>query len=156
MSDGAHLGYSASEAMSYIVGGKPLPEQTMTAADMRDRIMSTKLIDWWQWAKDQGMPDGFGERTPEQQAIGNEAYGRAADALARVMLEAMLVDPQLSYVADDVLTQALRERLDAETFDVIVGPVSGFQRGWARNAARRCLELGPLPNPALMEVRVDV
>lgn len=154
--DGAHAGYSASQAMGYIIGGQPLPEQPMTAADMRDRIMSTDLIDWWQWAKDQGLPGGFAERTPEQSALGNEAYGRAADALARVMLEAMLADPRLSDAEDSVLTDTLRERLTPEVYEVIVGQVSGFQWGWARNAARRCLELGPLPNPALIEVRADV
>lgn len=30
--------------------------------------------------------------------------------------------------------------------------LTGFQWGWALNAARRCVELPPLPNPAIMDL----
>lgn len=152
--DGAQMGVSAERALGTILGGDPQPndEECMTADEMRAMSLAAPFD--------------------------ADDYGGAANAVARVILEAFLQYPplvqiptetpylhdergQLVMVNDgmqlvpiglglyDVLKGLVAS--DRERREVFSG-ITGFQWGWAVNAARRCVELPEVPNPAIMTI----
>lgn len=149
MSDGAHLGYGAEAAVHAVLGGAQ-PEHLETAEEMRDRIMATTV----------------------EEAHGT--YDGCATYMAKIILTAFTLQPELAqvptepvYETDDDgrmrfvdgnpvvvhpgLYEVLKQRITADDRDV-AKEMSGFQWGWAVNAARRCVELGPVPNPAIVTI----
>jgi len=153
MSDGAHLGIGAERAMKTIVGGEPHPTEAEceTIEQMRARILAAP--------------------------IESKSYDGAATACARLILEAWKKYPQLIEVphtgvylnnADgqmvweecggavtlvpglhDALKQVYRERPEALA---VLSGLTGFQWGWAVNAALRCIDQPPVQNPAIVTV----
>ena len=155
MSDGAHHGIGAERALKTILGGEPAPTEaeTETVEQMRARILSAPI-----------------EAT---------SYAGAATACARLILEAWKKYPQLLEVphksvylhSDDgqmfwrdteprcvVLIPGLHTALkalyaDREDAQQVLRDLTGFMWGWAVNAALRCIDQPPAPNPAILTVR---
>ncbi len=143
MSDGAHLGMSAESALSVILSGDdPAEKPTMDPAEMREWILSA-----------QDLGDAFD-------------YDSCARYAARLILEYLLADPrraqiptEVVYQLDDrgqmvwpavVITPSLYDAMKADGIPIDALGLSGFMWGWAVNAARRCCELPPVPNPAIL------
>jgi len=154
--DGAHLGVSAERALKTILGGEPEPteDEQMDADTFR------------QWIKTADRADDYGE---------------CARLCARYLLEYLTAHPddmQLPLDATYDWNRLRAEKGDSFTANAQIlakyrlsdgvwdraavampdleelgHELTGFQAGWAFNAARRCLELPPAPNPALLEVK---
>jgi hypothetical protein len=151
MSDGAHQGYGAEAAVKAVFGSDD-PVELETVEEMRDRILAAP--------RPEPEPEGEGY-----------SYDGTATYLAKIVLTALLADPALAsvpteavYAHDDEskmvwpavkiqpsLWDILKERTSPEDYAAVQG-FTGFQWGWAVNAARRCVELGPVANPAIIEI----
>jgi hypothetical protein len=157
--DGAHLGVSAGRALSTILGGEPSPspDEQMDADTFRAWIKSA--------------PDTISEG-------GEEGYSETARLCARYLLEYLETHPEDTRLPLDATYDWERARAELgrapesveemeryRTGDSLWDRASqadlrlkdmdltGFMVGWAFNAARRCLEMPPAPNPALLEIR---
>lgn len=146
MTDGAHLGVSAHRAIETILGGEPSPspDEQMTVSEFRAWIM-----------------------LPDQEPLD---YSEAARREARIILGYFLADPTRASLPGDTVYDwegdpdhgskgMKREYATVGLYDVMEADgvehedgLSGFQWGWALNAARRCVELGPVPNPAIIDI----
>lgn len=148
--DGAQTGVGAEEAMKACIGGEQ-PTKTETVEEMATRIREAPIV--------------------------SESYDGCATATARIILEAMEMYPELqnqptetpylkgpdgklAFSHDGGLIPTGRDlgdvlrKLHAEDSPqaIVLGELSGFQWGWAVNAARRCLSLSEKPNPALLTI----
>ncbi len=151
-SDGAHHGVGAERALKTILGGDPQPteEEKESIEEMRSRILSAP--------------------------IESKSYDGTATACARLILEAWAKYPALTecplenmYLMGkdgqmvlldnrpvvlvpgvyEALKRIYEDRPEAmEVFDEL----TGFMWGWAVNAALRCMDLPPEPNPAIVEI----
>jgi len=155
--DGAHLGVGAERALKTILGGEPAPTEAESESveAMRARILAAP--------------------------IASETYDGVATACARLILEAWQRYPRLLEVpfetvyltGDDgrmvligdhpadqsvvplapglhsVLKSVYHGRPDALA---VLSDLTGFMWGWAVNAALRCIDQPPAPNPALITV----
>lgn len=141
MSDGAHLGVSADRALGTILGGEPSPEEDeqMGVIEFRAYIMQ-----------------------PDQEALD---YGEAARRVARMILEFFMADPHRATIPTETVYQQPVDWsnpvvLERDLYAVMKDNgipladlgLSGFQWGWAVNAARRCVELEPVSNPAIVTI----
>ena len=147
--DGAHLGYGAEAAMRGVIGGEEPPKR-MDVTEMREYIMAA----------------------PE--SAGN--YDDCARIAAKVVLGVLDTHPQAvnmpadskhewpkkpdgstDWDAEPTITElGLYEFIRDSVPDAYARlddlGLTGFQWGWAVNAARRCCELPPVPNPAILEI----
>ena len=156
MADGAHLGVGAQRALDTILGGEdePTNEEMESVESMRGRLLGMTRED----ATD---------------------YGSTADYAASLILQFILEDvarrmaipteTEYDWQADpDHGSQGMKpEFLKAlGLYEVMkqagepwseIGDLglSGFMWGWAVNAARRCVELPPAPNPAIVTIGGD-
>lgn len=129
--DGAHQGLTAGEALGVILGGEDVPKASLSAEQQSEWLLSAS-------------PDPIGDEWE-----GDEGYTEYARRVARYCLLAMRADPTLARAdRDDDLYQSVK----ASAPEGVWGGLSGFQWGWASNAARRCVEAPPAPNPAIFEV----
>lgn len=146
--DGAHDGMNAHDAMkAAIAGDQPEPEALMTVQQMRDYLLSATFDDM--------------------------TYEGCARYAAKLILEWLMEDPprangptenvyqheangQMTWPAV-VLQEGWYELMCAgeEWASINQLGLSGFQWGWAVNAARRCVELPEVPNPAIMIIGED-
>lgn len=153
-SDGAQLGVGAERALKTIIGGESTPnlEERETIEEMEKRIRSAPID-------------------------ANMSYDGCATACARIILEAFDHYPNLRdlpsetpYLCDsngkavfidgnmiatgrslyDVLKKLYPDETSAQ--QQIFSELTGFQWGWAANAARRCKGLGEVSNPAIIEI----
>jgi hypothetical protein len=140
--DGAHLGYGPEAAMRGAIGGER-PKKLMTAMEMRELIEQARepATDY----NGSGLLAakyvlGYLERHPEDSEAPADSE-REYDAAWKV------IGTKVVGLTD------LIERKEPETAAAIdaVG-LSGFLWGWAVNAARRCLELPPVHNPAILTI----
>lgn len=138
---GAHIGVGAEAAMRAAIAGDPV-EKVESAGEMRDRILATTIAD-------------------------ATSYDGTSTYIAKLILSAFIADPALASVpaegvyayvnayhytkVADGLWDVLKPRLSAEDAEAVAG-MTGFMWGWAVNAARRCVELGPVPNPAIVTI----
>jgi hypothetical protein len=150
MSDGAHFGVSAERAIETILGGKetPSPDEQMTVSEFREWIMQ-----------------------PDQEPLD---YSETARRQARIILTYFLADPTRASLPGETVydwegdpdhgSKGMKpEYLKAlglyevmkEDGVVQEEGLTGFQWGWALNAARRCVELGPVANPAIIDIEVS-
>lgn len=156
MSDGAHQGVSAGRALDTILGGDPEPtaDEEMTAAEMREWLLEaprcddpTAMADYTTAAR-----SGAGEilrwalANPER--FSNYGCGTEYDWDADPDRGSNGMKPEFIKVRglDGVLKE---EGIPLETLGL-----TGFQWGWAYNAARRCLELPSVQNPAIVTVEL--
>lgn len=162
--DGANLGVSADRALATVLGGKeqPTEEEHRDPKQMEEYLLSAG-----------GEIGGYEE--------GGSGYGDAARLLGRYILEFMLRHPgsgllpaspefdtehpeyrQWLHVGGPYPQAALKQQdfgsfwkeTEPENYREAmdkIGP-SGFQFGWALNAARYCCELPPVPNPAILTI----
>ena len=161
MGDGAHLGVSANRAIHTILGGEPQPtdDERMNPDEFRAWILSAPTVDEFQ-ASLEGKVD-----------YTDEDYGECARTTARVILEAFLADPHLAAMPtetdydfdadphhgamgmDPEFVRAYGVDHELRKRELRYPPgISGFQWGWALNAARHCVELPPAANPAIIEI----
>ena len=152
--DGAHLGVSAERALETILGGKPSPsdDEQMDAETFRN------------WIKTADREDSYGEcarlcarylleyltEHPEDVQLPLEAtydWDRAKAELGRW--------PESDEKARYRTADGLWDRASAAEPRLKHMGLTGFMVGWAFNAARRCLEIPPAPNPALLTVAVE-
>jgi hypothetical protein len=150
--DGAHLGVSAERAIKTILGGEPSPEEgdadVMDVNAMREWLLSA--------AAEHAM----------------DSYDECARYAGRLILESFLADPDLAQLPGEteydweadpdhgthgmkpqfVVHRSLYDVLEERGVPLGDLGLSGFMWGWAVNAARRCVELGPVANPAIMTV----
>lgn len=149
--DGAAMGVGAERALKTILGGQPQPdEEEMESVEaMRNRLLTmTKPEEW--------------------------SYGSAADWCAALILRYFLADPRRASIPTEAeydwegdpdrgtqgtkpeftrsigLYETMKRDGHAEELEDL--GLTGFQWGWAVNAARRCVELGPVPNPAILSI----
>lgn len=159
MSDGANLGVSASRALGTILGGEPQPDEDerATPQQVRDRIMAA--------AGRGGSPLDYGDCA--DMAAGMVLMFYAANPQAREWpvesahhweRDGVRVEPGdsgwdgLEYVKDG---PDLYQQVNAFTEGKLSAlGITGFQWGWAVNAARFAEDLPPEPNPAIIEVGV--
>lgn len=152
MTDGAHLGVSADRALDTILGGNPSPSE--------DEQMDAETFRTW-------------IKTADRE----DSYGEVARLCARYLLEYLETHPEDSQLPLEPTHDW--ERMRADLGDVfpsreqmakyqtaeglfdkaeVAHPhlkemgLTGFMAGWAFNAARRCLEMPPAPNPALLTI----
>lgn len=158
MADGAHLGVTAGRALQTILGDTPSPkeeEQHSTEA-VRDRIMA--------------VPGPCEGEPIWERDLGEEAYSLAADCIAKAMVlaaddkpeiltEVRVYGPQDTEIEDlwgkqmDPTSVAWEEiTMRWPGFSDWIGGPTGFQVGFAFNAARMIHELPPAPNPAILEI----
>lgn len=145
------MGVSAKRALDTILGGEPSPEpdEQMSVAEFHAYIMQ-----------------------PDHDPLD---YEECARRTARAVLVFFLEDPQRATLPAEtvydwdgdpdhghegmkpeyVKALGLYDVLKAETGYTDEYGITGFQWGWAVNAARRCVELGPLPNPAIITIGDD-
>jgi len=154
--DGAHLGVSASRAIDTILGGaeQPAEDEQRNPEEMRAWLLAAS-----------------GPPFPE----GGAGYEEAARYAGKVILELFLAEPELARMPADTqfdwpaihaahdetgrdVAELMHEHIRTRGLDEFLHPLldglglSGFQYGWAVNAARYCVELGPVSNPALLEI----
>lgn len=168
MSDGAVYGVKAGAALHAVLGGKE-PESN-------DVVSDPAAFETWITggaslgeALDAAGEDGYTEtsrrvaksvlaflrRHPEHAGLSSEgqcAYVPPTDSRVAGQPEAfhrddgwvfVQTEPGLLDPFEASLSDAERAEFDEST---------GFMWGWAVNAARRCLELPPVPNPALLTI----
>jgi len=146
MPDGAHLNIGAEEGMkANIAGEEPHP-----------------------------MTDEEFEQMVREAPIPGDSYSGQANATAKLILEMYEEYPQTRELPEE--REYLRDLdghvdwndpiyLNVTLYDVtkkaypqhheLFLDLTGFMWGWAVNAARKILGLGPLPNPALMTISVE-
>ncbi len=156
MTDGAHFNVGAEAAMKAVIGGE-VPPTPPTDYEFEQQIRNAPI------------------RTPDGRKA-EFTYDSAANAIARIVLEAYEQYPQLQEMSDDhVFLRTKDDKIDwsnpialnVTLYDVIkklhpegtierevMADATGFMWGWAMNAARKILGLGPVPNPAIMTIKV--
>lgn len=148
MVDGAHLGLSAKTALKTILGGEePAKSEEKTPEEMFLQIISCT-------------------ENPN-------TYDGTATYCAHLILNWLLLDPERAHTSPEteydwqgdpdhgsegmkpefLISLGWYEQMKKEGIMPEDGlGLSGFQWGWAVNAARRCLALNPVANPALLEI----
>ena len=152
--DGADLGISAESALKVVLGGESQKEQlTRTPAELRTVIEAAS-------DRPNGYGDGansaakiilgFLERHTECQrmpADSKHEWPKKPDGSIDFDATPMIVE--------EGIYEAIK-RLEPETYsqhyEYIFGELTGFMWGWAVNAAKYCLNLPPVPNPAIVGI----
>lgn len=151
MTDGANLNMRADVSMKAIIGGGEEPEQ-LTDLAFEARIRLAPLQDEFDY-------DGCStymarlileayEKYPVLQELPTESrYLTFADGST---------DFSNFHSIDTTLYDVMRKLYDDDSveYDKVFSVSTGFMWGWAVNAARNILELGPVLNPALMTISI--
>lgn len=155
--DGADLGITAEDALSVVVGGeKQEDKKTRTPAELRAVIEAATDADL----------DSYG-------GCGNRAAGLVLEFMGRHPEAATMpadsehdwpkrADGSTDWDATPTLkTMGVWEYMKQEepdwfkAHDNTWDELTGFLWGWAVNAARYCLALPPVPNPAIFTISVQ-
>ena len=144
MSDGAHLGVGAARALGTILGGEPQPteEEKLTREQFAAKIRSAP-----KW-------EGAG---------GGEGYDATANYAARLTLEFLEAHPEWQDKPGDsnyswqegtptLKVKGVYDAMKDAGIPMSELDLTGFMWGWAFNAARHCLGLGPVANPAILTI----
>jgi len=150
--DGAHIGVDAERALRTILGGEPSPgeDEQMDAETFRA------------WIKTADRQDSYGETArlaarylleyltahPEDMRLPLEDTYDWDRARAELGRSPESIEEMLRYRS----TEGVWDRAAAEYPQLKQLDLTGFMAGWAFNAARRCLELPPAANPALLTI----
>lgn len=161
--DGAHIGVSPQRALATIIGGAEPPDSSeqMSVEQMREKLLGAPRID--QLAADELVDD-------------DASYDRTCEVTAGEILRWALANPdrfaacametEYDWEGDPdhgaegmkpefVIKPGLYTVLKDDGIPLADLGLSGFMWGWAYNAAARCLELPPQPNPAFLIVSSD-
>lgn len=151
MTDGAHQGITPERALKTILGGEPAPEddEGMSRQEMRDAILAVQL---------------------DKPA---ESYDEAAMQAARLIYDFVTEDPlerrkipaetEYDWQGDPdhgseglkpeyLKALGLYDVMKEHGIDLASLGLTGFQWGWAVNAARYALAELPVPNPAIITI----
>lgn len=125
--DGADIGYSPLQGMHGALGGEQVEEE--------DRI------------KDMAE---YLDTAPSDI----QTYDDAARRLGKVFLDYLREQPEARDLSVEGLYSTVKESgyFDQVSYDP--DGMSGFQVGWAANAARSALNLPPVANPAILTIEV--
>lgn len=145
--DGADLGVGAEKAMKAVLGGpQPEDEDRMDPVQFEAYIMSATK-------EDANTYDGcarYAARLILEHFKANPANANIPtehqfkrDENGRAIFE----DGNLIPTGERNLTEVMFKNPDFKDLDL-----TGFMWGWAVNAARRCLELPSVPNPAIITI----
>jgi len=155
MTDGAHLNMNPDESLKAVLGGEEpnhVPDP-LTDEEFEKMIRTAPMSG-----------DGFD-------------YDTCSEVCARLVLEAYEKYPVLQtlpmesryltfadgksdfdnfYAIDTTIYDVMRKLYDdnSNEYKLIFSSLSGFMWGWAVNAARNILGLGPVPNPALITIEL--
>lgn len=146
MTDGAHIGVDAKRALGSILGDDPQPteQERMDPEQMREWIMACTKDDATSY-------DGMARyaaklilvfllEDPRRASIPTEnVYKKGADG-------------EIDWSNMEVESPGLYEVMKEHGSDIGELGLTGFMWGWAVNAARRCCELPPVPNPAIIDI----
>lgn len=145
MADGAHLGVTAKDALGVIVGGEEEAEKPhMDPEQMREWIMACTKDD----ATDYENMARYAAKLilvflledPSRASIPSEnVYKKGADG-------------EIDWSNMEVETPGLYEVMKEAGVPIDDLDLTGFMWGWALNAARRCCELPPVANPAIVNI----
>lgn len=129
MTDGAHLGISASRALNTILGGasSPTEEERKSQEDFAAWVYSAPFA-----------LDNIG---------GDDPYAEASRWLARRFLFIMEQAPAIDR---DTAQEVFRTMWPEDAKEAKL--MTGFMHGWAWNAARHVLSRLPQPNPAILTI----
>lgn len=133
MSDGAHMGIGPNRALETILGGAPPPEVT----DPSEQLLKMR-------ADILAAP-----RASDPKAMSD--YETCAMSVAREILEWAWAN--FERFSDD--ERVVYDAMKADGVPLQELGLTGFQWGWAFNAARAVMSLPPVPNPAIVTVAVD-
>lgn len=122
MSDGAQLGYTAEQSLSLVLGGH--------ASEFPQPMTAEEMCVWIDTAPDD-----------------DHTYDGQSRYAAKLIVDYLRAHPHTSKL--DAMTLSLEMRADGVSLDEL--DLSGFMFGWAINAARRCVELPEIANPAIIE-----
>lgn len=122
--DGADLGVKADVAVKAVLGG-PQPTE-------KEKMSVDEMREWLLSAKLPSEKDDYGE------------YARNIAGCFLRLIE-LCVEPE-----EETLWEKAKQHFPEGNFS----EATGFQVGWAVNAARRCANLPPVPNPAIITVEV--
>ncbi len=147
MSDGAQQGITPERALGTILGGEPAPseDEGMSREAMETRIMAAPYPP--------------------------ETYDDAALGMARFILTTLRAHPDIAThpvemeldmknsTPDNIIVtckgwSGLLKEVDPEGYARACSGISGFQWGYAVNAARYVLDLHEVANPALVTVHI--
>ena len=147
MSDGANLNMKADESMKAILGSDEEPEQ-LSDEEFEARIRTAPILDDFDYDNCSTymarlVLEAY-EKYPVMQELPMEArYLTLADGST---------DFDNFYAIDTTLYDVMRKLHDDDSigYEKAFSASTGFMWGWAVNAARHVLDLGPVPNPALV------
>lgn len=125
--DGTVEGYKPYDAMARAMGGAPDGEPFHTAQELAAYL--------------DGATNG--------DAV---TYDGVARYTAKVLLDYLRSHPDAAQMDANTLFDAASEANDG-ILDAL--DLTGFMVGWAVNAARRCVELDPVDNPALFTIQPE-
>jgi hypothetical protein len=145
--DGADMGITAERALHAVLGGAPSPERLegMSPEQMREYLTTApdSAASYDDTARIAGkIALAHLDAHPEHRLLGNGEYavtppGESVDDLVEV-------EPSLY----DTIK---RHDPEAAAWFGASG-ITGFQWGWAENAAKYALGLPPVPNPAIVDI----
>jgi hypothetical protein len=150
--DGAHLGYGAEAAMRGALGDTETPK-LMTTTEMREYIESApetpdtyddfgRLVAKYTLAFLDRHPEGSALSADSEYEWPGEAEGKPDwNATPTIKTEGLY----------DYMKRAEPEWFETARAAAFT-EMTGFMWGWAVNAARRCLELPPVANPAIVTI----
>jgi len=157
MGDGAQANIDAGTAMRAIIGGGDIPDELPTDMTFAETIRAAEL--------------------PEEWVSGGDGYAAYANYAALIVLriyekypmtQGLSDEPEYLRDGDGTIDWTRPIALNVTLYNVVKqlhtdenGParrclsaLSGFQWGWAVNAARKIVGLGPVPNPALLTISI--
>jgi len=150
MSDGAHQGITPERALGTILGGDRPPEKDegMSRQEMREKLRAVDLS---------GEPQSYDDACMQTARLIYDFI--TEDPLARREIPAEAVyeydldaNGEKLWNTGRVATPGLYDVMKEEGIDLAALGLTGFQWGWAVNAARYALGELPVPNPAIIEV----
>lgn len=141
--DGAHLGVTPERALKTILGGEPSPAQ--------DEQMDVAAFE--RWILD----------APAADDNDIHSYDDAARAFAKIVLEHLRAHPDDAQLTTDgkfaevdgefqQTEPGIWDRVRAAHPEIAELGLTGFQVGWAVNAARHIVGQPPNPNPAIITI----
>lgn len=152
-SDGAHAGIRPRDAMVRAIGGDEAPPEDLKTPGAMEAYLLAEDVEYTE-------ENGY-----------NESARRTARFILTMLrahpeLQAMPVETKYDFTWDEKVEEhtasvvqpgwdELFKAADPEGYDRATDGISGFQWGWACNAARYVLGLGPAKNPALVTVNME-
>ena len=154
--DGAHLNYTADQALTGELGGaQPTQEERMTDEQFAEWIRSTPdTEDGYEGAARLAaryMLEWLTRHPLEQwRPLEDELDWKKLKATGRE--EEIILNDWRAHRTEYVAVEGVWDRIKEDEPRLADLGLTGFMAGWAWNAARKVLGLGPQKNPAIIEI----